>query len=173
MALDFGFDVGSSEHLRGARVATVDPAGPAHTAGLQKGDIIAAVSGRNAMGLDHTQVRRMIQRVIEDDAGMLVLSVAAPLGGATDHTDGEEGVEMGAFHGEASRDAQDRPKPPSYVVIRNKLRNEFGDATWVLSLDLSLCLHLCRLTTSQSFCSSHNIFSSILTFALCFFAFYF
>ena len=127
VALDFGFDIGMSDYLRGARVAFVDPAGPAYTAGLQKGDIIASVSGRNVMGLDLVQVRRMIQRVVDNDAGMLVVSVAAPLGSSGDHTDETDGVEMEAVQGE--RAAQDRPKPPSYVVIRNKLTSEFGDAT--------------------------------------------
>lgn len=98
---------------------SVDPAGPAAGAGIRKGDIIASIDGRNAMGLDHSQVTKIIQDVIEEEKQMLVVSVAQPVvhGSVPEDEVGE-------------RAAIDRPKPPSYVVIRNKLRSEFGDAVY-------------------------------------------
>jgi hypothetical protein len=120
VALEFGFEVGSSDHLRGARVSFVDPAGPAAHADIQKGDIVISIDGRNAMGLDHTQVASLLRNAVNEEKDMLVVSVALPVAHGSVPDDA----------GDEDRKPGDRPKPPSYVVIRNKLRSQFGDAVY-------------------------------------------
>eukprot|EP00041_Stephanoeca_diplocostata_P008808 m.131922 g.131922 ORF g.131922 m.131922 type:complete len:418 (+) comp17486_c0_seq1:170-1423(+) len=110
----FGFKIGSSGNLRGARVARVSGDGPAAAAGVEVGDIIVSIGGRNALGLEHCDVVKMIT---ESEGNTLQLSVASPLGA---HQPLNEMTNCKA----------ERPKPPSYVVIRNKLVDEFGEETY-------------------------------------------
>lgn len=103
----FGFKIGTSGNLRGARVARVAGDGSAAASGLEVGDIIVSIGGRNALGLEHADVVKMIT---DSPGNTLQISVASPCAihmPATEVTNGKISV---------------RPKPPSYVVVRNKVR---------------------------------------------------
>jgi len=112
----FGFQIGTADNLRGARVARVSGASVAAATGIEVGDIIVAIDGRNALGLEHEKVVKLVKGTAGDT---LQVSVAAPIS--------SHDVPMNEM---GSDKRQERPKPPSYMVIRNKLVDEFGDETY-------------------------------------------
>lgn len=155
----FGFKIGSSGNLRGARVARVSGIrtylqspwcdfvrfyqwrdvifdviygnmlsgdGPAAAAGVEVGDIIVSIGGRNALGLEHSDVVKMIT---ESDGNSLQLSVASPLGAHQPLN-------------EMTNCKTERPKPPSYVVIRNKVRT---CEVPLYVCDDTNCIVMCRM----------------------------
>jgi len=109
----FGFQVGSSQNLRGSRISSVYPGGTASESGLDVGDVVMEIQGKDVFGEKHDTIVGMIERLdhLEMKVAQL-LDVDLPTNNVP------------------LMDIADRPKPPSYMKIRNQLINECGEVTY-------------------------------------------
>lgn len=114
-----GFQIGSAAHLRGARISSITAGSAASAAGLEIGDVIVAIQGKNALGLAHEDVIKMVKDHSASQTRIQIVT-ASPL---------DVKIPSDNMCSPGTNVAT-RPKPPSYMVVRNKLMEEFGEDTY-------------------------------------------